>query len=146
MSFYFLFNNKEVVANTENKTLFKNLDFALSLYVFAYWSYNEQEENISNLKIALLFREFFNFFGWDQMKLLANYKIVENFHKSPEEYTQVMLSDNLPELSDDFVFIFMNEKSYKNLISLPLIKQFITEFINLLYNEGIINYIMEPVE
>jgi len=122
------------------------MDAALSVYIFGYWAFNENEENYTNLKIAMLFREFLNFIGWDQIKLLANYKIVENVSNMNEEYSKNMLAENLPELSDDFVGVFLKSSAPGLENNFAQVKQFITEFCNLLYNENLINYIIEPIE
>ncbi len=123
-----------------------NMDSALAVYVFAYWSFNSNEENLMNLRTCLLFREFLNFIGWDHSKLLANYKIYDKrLKKINEDYTAVMLAENLPELVDDFLEVYLKKDAPNFTSNLCEIKNFISEFCNFLYNEGVINYMIEPI-
>jgi hypothetical protein len=142
-----IFRDKALLEKMKNSDLMKNMDNALSLFIFCYWSFNGTSENMMNLRIALLFREFLNFIGWDHLQLLANYKIVDhNFVNRREDYTQVMLSENLPELIDDFLGVFLLPEAPGFTNNHSEVKYFITEFCNFIYNEGIINYMVEPME
>jgi hypothetical protein len=142
-----LFLDKEELNDVTNQQLLRTMDDALGLYIFGYWSYNDYEENLNNIKIALLLREYLNLIGWASMKLLANYHILqENQYLMNEEYSTVMLAENLPELIDDFLGIFIKESCNKFESSFSSIKGFLNEFSNVLYNEGMINYILQPVD
>lgn len=108
---HLIFKEKTVIDNLKNSDLIRSIDNALALYVFGYWSFNGTDENLTNLKIAFLFREFLNFIGWDLLEQLANYKIVDDFSHVNDEYSKVKLAENLPELIDDFLGVFLDRKS-----------------------------------
>ncbi len=100
-----------------------------------------------NLRICILFREFVNFMGWDYLQSLANYKIIDkNIINKKDEYSNVMLTENLPEIIDDFLGVFLKDDAPGFSNNLSEIKYFITEFCSFIYHEGVINYIVEPVE
>jgi hypothetical protein len=143
-----IFNEKFFLDKLKNSDLINNLDNALAVFVFGYWNFNENQENLNNLKICLLFREYLNFIGWEHLRLLANYNIVEeeNFLRVTEEYTSKKLADNLPELLDDFIGVFLKEDSPGMDPYFSEVKQFISEFCNMLYHEKVINYMVEPVD
>lgn len=144
---YMIFRDKSILDKMKNSDLMKNLDNALSLFIFCYWSFNGTSENMMNIRIAILFREFLNFIGWDHLQLLANYKIVDhNCVNRNEEYTKVMLSENLPELIDDFLGVFLLPEAPGFTNNHSEVKYFISEFCNFIYNEGLINYMVEPLE
>ncbi len=144
---HLIFKDKTLLESLKNSDLLKNMDNALSLFVFSYWSFNGTSENMMNIRISFLFREFLNFIGWDHLQLLANYKIIDHHYVNRrEEYTKVMLSENLPELIDDFVGVFLKKDAPGFTNNLSEVKYFITEFCNFIYNESIINYMVEPVE
>lgn len=142
-----IFLNKFLLDNLQNKDLLKNMDNALSLFIFSFWTFNTVEENLMNVRIILLFREFLNFIGWDHLQLLANYKIVENkYEHLNEEYSKCMLAENLPELLDDFLGVFLSKDAPNFTNNFSEVKYFVTEFCNFLNNEGLINYMIEPLD
>ncbi len=146
-NFYLKFSDKSSLKSVSNMSLLTDMDSALSLYNFSYWSFNTIDENFNNLRFSLILREFLNFIGWDHTKQLANYKIYDKktTSKNTEDYTSIMLGENLPELIDDFIEIYLKNNSADNQSIKCEAKNFLTEFCNFLYNEGIINYMIEPL-
>jgi hypothetical protein len=146
LDMYKIFRDKELLDKLKNTDLIKNMDMAISVYVFGFWTFNSKDDNFKNLKISILFREFLNFIGWDHLKQLASYNIVDDYSSEKDEYSKVMLAENLPELLDDFVGVFIKETAPGLGSELYLVKNYISEFCNFLYNEGIINYMIEPID
>ncbi len=138
-----LFLDKYCIQKIEIIDIIKTLDSAMAMFIFGYWSFNSDEENFNNLRIIFLFRELVNFTGWEHLKLLAAYKIVDESLIRNGEYSSLMLLENLPELIEDFLGIFLKEKSNSLGPNLSLAKNFIIEFCNFLYYEKFINYILE---
>ena len=144
---HLIFSDKTLLHTVSNKDLMKSMDNVLALYAFSYWSFNSFSENLMNLRICILFREFVNFMGWDYLQSLANYKIIDkNIINIKDEYSNVMLTENLPEIIDDFLGVFLKADAPGFSNNLSEIKYFITEFCSFIYHEGVINYIVEPVE
>jgi hypothetical protein len=141
-----IFKDKFLLQKLKNTDLIKNMDNAISIFLFGYWSFNGNDENYTNLKISFLFREFLNFIGWDHLKHLATYKIVEDFQNPTDDYTKKMLAENLPELLDDFIGVFIKPDAPSLGEENLSLKNYITEFCNMLYNEGFINYMVEPIK
>jgi hypothetical protein len=145
---YQKFSDKTSLNLFSNSSFLTDMDSALSVYNFSYWSFNSIEENLNNLRVSFILREFLNFIGWDHTKQLAKYKIFDKKIGLPnsEDYTSIMLGENLPELIDDFIEIYLKKDSSNKIPSfLCEAKNFLTEFCNFLYNEGIINYMIEPI-
>lgn len=141
------FNNKEILEKIKNSDIIKNIDDGLSVYIFATWSFNSCKENLLNLKIGLILREYLNFIGWDNLKIMAEYQIVDySVIKYEEDFTKITLGSYLPELLDDFIGVYLKNGCPEFDSSFSEVKEFVSELCNILYNEDLISFLIEPLE
>jgi hypothetical protein len=141
------FNNKKSLDNVKSSEIIKNFDDALSIYLFASWNFNSCKENLLNIKIALILREYLNFIGWDNLKIMADYQIVDYSEINyGDDFTKSTLGDYLPELLDDFIGVYLKCDGPDFDSSFSEVKEFISELCNILYNEDLISFMIEPLE
>jgi hypothetical protein len=141
------FINKEFLEQLKNTDMIKNFDDALSIYIFSSWNFNSCKENLTNLKIALILREYLNFIGWDNLKIMADYQIVEFSEIIYEQdFTKITLGSYLPELLDDFLGVYLKDGCPDFDSSFSEVKEFVAELCNILYNEDLISFMVEPLE
>jgi hypothetical protein len=146
-SVYTTFQNKELLNNLKNSDIIKNLDDAMSVYLFASWNFNNDIENILNLKIAFIFREYLNFIGWENLEIMAEYQIIKSSEiRYGEDFTKTTLGSYLPELLDDFIGIYLKNGCTDFDSNFSEVKEFVSELCNMLYNEELISYMIEPQE
>ena len=142
-----IFQNKELLEKMKNSDFIKNIDDAISVYLFASWNFNNASENILNLKIAFIFREYLNFIGWENLEIMAEYQIIEYSDiKYSEDFTKTTLGSYLPELLDDFIGVYLKNGCPDFDSGFSEVKEFISDLCNMLYNEELISYMIEPQE
>ena len=140
-----IFQNKELLGKMKNSDLIKNIDDAIAVYLFASWNFNNGNENILNLKMAFIFREYLNFIGWENLEIMAEYQIIEYSDiKYSEDFTKSTLGSYLPELLDDFIGVYLKNGCPDFDSSFSEVKEFISDLCNMLYNEDLISYMIEP--
>jgi hypothetical protein len=49
LAIHLVYKDKPVLEKIQNTDLIRNIDNAMSVYVFGYWSFNGNEENFTNL-------------------------------------------------------------------------------------------------
>jgi hypothetical protein len=143
-----IFLDKQFLQKNKPKDYISNIDEAMSVYIFTMWGYaHDNKDNLSNLKIGILLREYLNFSGWEHVKLMIGYKIEdESALRLDKEYTVCRLGEHLPELLDDFIGTYLSNDAPGFDQTQTEIKEFVTELCSMLHNEKLINYRLEPLE
>jgi len=96
-------NNKVLIPKHKSSSV----DLVLVTYLFLIVAVSVDEVFITNvIKFIVLLREYLNMSGWEHKKYLQSYGILNNYVITGE-YSTTNSADEIPELFDDFVEIFL---------------------------------------